>query len=87
MSWFDNSSGRKAFLSRQMGAGGTVYSYSGKALILTSGIEEAQILWVSLCGSFGPGMALNSSHQDGVLCWQACHSSHISMSEIGGSSM
>ena len=37
-SWHDNSSGRKAFLLSHLGAGGTVYFCSRKALILTSGI-------------------------------------------------
>ena len=65
---------------------GAVYSCSRKALILTLGIEkEAQILQVSFHGSFTPGMALRSSHYDGVLSWQVCHSSHIYTSEIGGS--
>ena len=86
MSWYDNSSRRKAFLSRHLGAGGAVYSHSGKVLILTLGIEkEAQILQVSFHGSFTPRMALSSSHYDGVLSWQASHSSHLSTSEIGGS--
>ena len=63
-----------------------MYSCSGKALILTLGIDkEAQILWASFHGSLTPGMALSSNHHVGVLSWQACHSSDVSMSEIGGS--
>ena len=86
MSWYDKSSGRKVFLLRHLGAGSTVYPYPRMALILTSGIEkEAQILWASFHESFTPTMALSSNHHVGVLSWLACHSSHVSKSEIGGS--
>ena len=86
MSWYDNSSGRKAFLSRYLGAGGTVYPCSRKSLILTLGIEEeAQILQVGFLGSSTPRMAVSSDHHVGIPSWQACHSSHVSTSETGGS--
>ena len=52
-SWYDNSSGRKAFLLRHLGAGGALYSCSRRALILTLGIEkEAKILQVSFHSEF-----------------------------------
>ena len=86
MSWYDKSSWRKAFLSRHLGVGSAVYPCPRMALILTSAIEkEAQILQVTFHRSFTPRMALPSYDHVGVLSWLACHSSHVSTSEIGGS--
>ena len=40
-----------------------VYSWPGKTLLLTTGItKEAQIFWVSFCGSSTPGMAVLSTN-------------------------
>ena len=41
---------------------------------------------MSFHGSFTHGVTLSSNHHVGILSWQACHSIHVSMSEIGGSS-
>ena len=47
ISWYDKSLGKKAFLLRHLGVGGTVKFCPGKVLLLTSGIEkEAWILQV-----------------------------------------
>ena len=85
MSWYDKSSGRKAFLLRHLGADGTVYTCPRMALILTSGIEKEAQKAGKLSWVLHPQNGFSSTHQVGMLSCQSYWSSLVSTSKMGGS--